>query len=116
MKTTATTPRLAPVCRVEDIPVGLGRAFHVAGHKLAVFLSRTGAVFAVANACPHRGGPLADGILSDRCVTCPLHERRFELGTGAALSSGEGVTAHRIEVRGDLVLVELAAAALECAA
>jgi hypothetical protein len=57
---------------------------------------------------PHRGGPLADGIVSDRAVICPLHERRFDLATGAPLSSQDDVvTAHAVEVRGDGVYVAL---------
>jgi nitrite reductase/ring-hydroxylating ferredoxin subunit len=43
-------------------------------------------------------------------VVCPLHDRRFDLASGEALTDGEGVTAHRVEVRGDRVCVELAPA------
>jgi nitrite reductase (NADH) small subunit len=66
--------------------------------------------YALDAVCPHRGGPLADGIVCDRAVICPLHERRFDLATGATLSDGEGVAAHAVEVRGERVFVTLAAA------
>lgn len=97
------------VCKTADVPPGEGRAITVAGRRIAVFHAESG-WFALDNACPHRGGPLADGLLADSCVTCPLHERRFDLATGAALTAGDGVCAHRVELRGDTVLVELAPA------
>jgi nitrite reductase (NADH) small subunit len=105
---TATTARLAPVCRVEDIPVGLGRAFHVAGHKLAVFRSRAGQVFAVGNACPHRGGPLADGMLVGDQVVCPLHAFRFDGRAGTCDQPGTcNVPTFPVEVEGGVVRVAL---------
>jgi nitrite reductase (NADH) small subunit len=56
------------------------------------------------------GGPLEDGIVCDQAVICPLHDRRFDLATGAALGAGEGVEAHAVEVRGNRVFVALACA------
>jgi nitrite reductase (NADH) small subunit len=53
------------------------------------------------------GGPLADGIVCDRAVICPLHDRRYDLETGEPLGAGEGVTAHTVEVRGKRVFVEV---------
>jgi nitrite reductase (NADH) small subunit len=69
-------------------PGGQGRAAQVA---LAVFHLRNGAVHATQAACPHRGGPLADGLLGGTTVICPLHSRKFDLSTGAALSDGCGI-------------------------
>lgn len=100
------------VCRVSDVPPGEGRAVTVAGRRIAIFNAATG-WYALDNACPHLGGPLADGLLSDSCVTCPLHERRFDLRTGAALNGGPGSGAHRVEVEGEMVRVALAAEAPE---
>jgi nitrite reductase (NADH) small subunit len=92
------------VCKVSDVPMGEGRVVTVRGRRIAVFHTAAG-WFALDDACPHRRGPLSDGILSDRCVTCPLHDRRFELATGAALTDGEDVAAHRVELRGQTVLL-----------
>lgn len=94
------------VCRVGDVPPGEGRAVTVGGRRIAVFNTATG-WYALDGVCPHQGGPLADGLLADACVVCPLHERRFDLATGAALSDGDGVAVHRVEIRGEKVLVEL---------
>jgi len=70
------------VCSIDDLPVGLGRAFSMAGREIALFRTRRGNVFAVDNRCPHKGGPLAEGMLAGDAVVCPLHAFRFEFGTG----------------------------------
>ena len=94
-------------CRVDDIPLGEGRACTVAGRRIALFRTATG-WYAIDHACPHAKGPLADGIASDCSVICPLHERRFALDTGAPIGhDGPGVAAHSVEVRGDRVFVSI---------
>ena len=95
---------MIPICTVSDVPLGEGRAVTVGGRRIALFHTGSG-WFALDDACPHRGGPLSAGILSERCVTCPLHDRRFELTTGVALTDGEDVATHRVELRGQTVLV-----------
>jgi nitrite reductase (NADH) small subunit len=68
---------------IDAIPIGEGRAFRVGGSHLAVFRDRDGRVFATQAECPHRGGPLADGLLGDSTLICPLHSFKFDLTTGA---------------------------------
>jgi len=97
----------APVCAVADVPLGEGRAVTVEGRRIAVFNAPTG-WFALDHACPHRGGPLADGIVSDSCVTCPLHERRYDLATGLPSDGGEAVVSHEVEIVDGDVVVRLA--------
>ncbi|MDX6707323.1 MAG: nitrite reductase small subunit [Solirubrobacteraceae bacterium] len=94
-------------CLVDDIPLGEGRAITLDGRRIAIFRTSAG-WYALDAVCPHRGGPLADGIVCDRAVICPLHDRRFDLASGAPLSTGDGVAAHAVEVRGQRVFVELA--------
>lgn len=98
---------MVDVCATGDVPLGEGRAVTVEGRRVAVFHASSG-WFALDDACPHRGGPLSDGILADSCVVCPLHDRRFELQSGAALADCADVRAHRVEVHGDRVRVEVA--------
>ncbi len=97
-------------CNVEDVPVGEGRAVTIAGRRIAVFRTRDG-WYALDDSCPHMGGPLSDGIVSDQVVICPLHERRYELASGRLRTApGEcGVAAHRVSVQDDEVHVSLGA-------
>jgi nitrite reductase (NADH) small subunit len=74
---------------VEEIPVGEGRTFAVDGSQIAVFRLRDGTFRAIDAVCPHRGGPLADGLADDRVVVCPLHGHTFDLCSGAEIASGE---------------------------
>ncbi|MES1184381.1 MAG: Rieske (2Fe-2S) protein [Myxococcales bacterium] len=71
---------------VAAIPEGEGRTFEVDGRRLAVFRSRDGALFATQAECPHRQGPLADGLLGSGTLICPLHSLKFDLTTGKALN------------------------------
>jgi nitrite reductase (NADH) small subunit len=71
-----------------EIPVGQGRAFVVDGRQIAVFRLRDGSVRAVDAMCPHRGGPLSDGIADGRVVICPLHSYTYDLVTGAEVANG----------------------------
>lgn len=98
---------LVRVCSADDVPLGEGRALTLAGRRIALFHAE-GGWYAIDGDCPHKGGPLADGILADRSVICPLHERRFDLETGEALTDGCGVGTHRIELREGHVFIELA--------
>ena len=97
------------VCGIDDVPVGEGRAVTVDGRRVAVFRAEDG-WFALDARCPHLGGPLADGIVAQRTVICPLHERRFDLATGADQGGGPCAPAHTVEVRGASVYVLLGAA------
>ena len=65
-----------------QIPLGEGRRFEIAGQAIAVFRSRQGQVFATQAECPHRSGPLADGLIGGDVLICPLHSFKFSLETG----------------------------------
>lgn len=68
---------------IEQIPVGEGRNFLVDGVRIAIFRTQAGEVFATQPDCPHLAGPLADGLIGGHQLICPLHERSFDLRTGA---------------------------------
>jgi len=85
MPTVLELPRATTeirLCRENAIPLGLGHSFEVAGQLIAVFRTRSGSVRAVEGTCPHRGAPLADGILAGERIVCPFHAQRFDLNTG----------------------------------
>jgi nitrite reductase (NADH) small subunit len=102
---TSTATKVA-LCVLDDIATGLGRAFHVGGRTVAVFRSRDGKVFAVEGTCPHKGGPLADGMLIGEQVVCPLHAFRFDGKSGECDQAGTCVIeAFPAEVRDGTVFV-----------
>lgn len=79
---------------IDRIPPGEGQTFLVAGREIAVFRARgTDTVHATQARCPHKAGLLADGIVGDGKVICPLHSYRFDLATGAALDGVCGALA-----------------------
>jgi len=80
----SVTGTALPIGSLDAIPLGEGRVFEVRGRRVAVFRCRNGEVHATGAECPHRGGPLADGILGEAAVICPLHGFVFDLRTGDA--------------------------------
>jgi nitrite reductase (NADH) small subunit len=82
MTSASPLPLTANLGGVDSIPLGQGRLFEVHGVSIAVFRSRDGSVFATQASCPHKGGPLADGILGQRTLVCPLHACGFDVASG----------------------------------
>jgi len=78
------------VCAVEDIPAQGSRIVKTSNGCLALFKTTSGDVFALDDKCPHKGGPLSQGIVHDKFVTCPLHSWVFSLETGEAQGADEG--------------------------
>jgi nitrite reductase (NADH) small subunit len=72
------------VGRIEDIPRLGSRVVETARGTIALFRTSGDRVFALHNRCPHRGGPLSEGIVHDHKVTCPLHNWVIDLETGEA--------------------------------
>jgi nitrite reductase (NADH) small subunit len=79
------------VCRLDDIPLlGARRVARTVGVEVALFRTADDGVFALLDRCPHRGGPLSQGIVHGAAVTCPLHNWVISLETGKALGADEG--------------------------
>jgi nitrite reductase (NADH) small subunit len=89
------------VANLDTIPPGEGRTFGVMGEKLAIFRTREGRVLAVQAECPHRGGPLADGLVGGTTVVCPLHGWKFDLTTGEPLMGDCGLKTYPVRVNED---------------
>jgi len=77
--------------QLEDIPRLGARVVRRPGRDIAVFRNATDQVFALEDRCPHKGGPLSQGIVHGCRVTCPLHNMVIELETGAAVAPDEGL-------------------------
>ena len=81
------------IAALDDIPQRGARVVKTADGCVAVFRTAEDEVFALNNACPHKAGPLAEGIVHGRSVTCPLHNWVISLETGAAQGNDEGQVA-----------------------
>jgi nitrite reductase (NADH) small subunit len=82
-----------PICRVDDIPVlGARRVQRAQGLEVAVFRTESDEVFALLDRCPHKGGPLSQGIVFGHSVACPLHNWTIGLCDGQAAAPDEGCT------------------------
>jgi nitrite reductase (NADH) small subunit len=81
------------VCRLDDIPArGARRVARERGLPVAVFRTAADKVFALLDRCPHRGGPLSQGIVFGDSVACPLHNWTIALGDGCAQAPDQGCT------------------------
>ena len=105
------------ICRIEDIPVlGSRRVARPQGLHVAVFRNDAGVVFALLDRCPHKGGPLSQGLIFGKRVACPLHNWQIELESGAAVAPDHGCAhRHDVKVKDGRVLLALRAAATHCA-
>jgi nitrite reductase (NADH) small subunit len=81
------------ICRIDDIPVlGSRRVTRPEGMAVAVFRNDQDQVFALLDRCPHKGGPLSQGIVFGTHVACPLHNWTIALDSGCARAPDEGST------------------------
>lgn len=78
--------------RVDAIPVQGARTVHTAGPPVAIFRTAENEIYALVNRCPHRGGPLSEGIVFGRTVACPLHNWVIDLASGQACLPDIGST------------------------
>jgi nitrite reductase (NADH) small subunit len=94
-----------------DIPRLGARVVRTAQGDIAVFRAADDSVFALDDRCPHKGGPLSQGIVYDRRVACPLHNWVISLESGEATGADKGCTRrHEVRVEDGRVLLRLSAA------
>ena len=97
---------------ITDIPRRGARCVETPIGKIAVFRTAEDRVFAIEDHCPHKGGPLSQGIVHGTAVTCPLHNWVISLETGKALGADEGsVRRIPIKVEGGMLFIGLAVTA-----
>ncbi len=93
--------------KVGELPAGAVREFHVEGKAIAL-ANVGGTIYAINNTCLHRGGPLGQGVLEGKEVTCPWHGWQFDVTSGKAVQNpAAGVDCYRTEVRGEDIFVEV---------
>lgn len=94
--------------RLEDIPRLGARIVRRPDRNVAIFRTATDQVFALEDRCPHKGGPLSQGIVHGCRVTCPLHNMVIELESGAAVAPDEGAVARfPVKVEAGKILLQL---------
>lgn len=104
----AMTASWVAVGSIEDIPRQGARCVTNGDMTIAIFRTADDRVFALEDKCPHRNGPLSQGIVHDGCVTCPLHNWVISLETGAAQGADEGETrAFPVKLEGETVFLAL---------
>ena len=96
------------VAKLNQIPRMGSRVLKTGSVDIAIFRTADDAVFAVKDQCPHKQGPLSQGIVHGTSVTCPLHNWKIDLATGEALGPDEGCTnTYPVKVEGDSVYLVL---------
>ena len=102
-----STPRAHTVGRLEDFPPGEGRTFVAGGVQVAVFRLRDGSLHATQAACPHAGGPLADGLTDVDVLVCPLHQYAYRWSDGASSSGAAPIRTYPVRERDGYLVVEV---------
>lgn len=97
-----------PICRVEELPHSGGRTVRAGKMEIALFRLSDDRIRAVDNRCPHKQGPLAEGMVSGDSVICPLHARKISLESGQVLPPDSGcVKTYPAKVENGQVLLQL---------
>ena len=104
----AMTTSWIEIGHLNDIPRQGARCVKNGETTIAVFRTVDDRVFALEDKCPHKNGPLSQGIVHDGCVTCPLHNWVISLETGEAQGADEGRTASfPVRLEGGRILLSL---------
>ena len=101
-------PRWIDIGRIDDIPVRGARVVRTAAGCIAVFRTADHEAFAIDDACPHKAGPLSQGIVHARSVTCPLDNWVISLESGTAQGADEGrVATYPLKIENGRLLLDL---------
>jgi nitrite reductase (NADH) small subunit len=99
--------RWIEICPIDSIPLRGCRVVRTRHGDIALFRTASDEVFALENRCPHKGGPLSEGIVHDRKVTCPLHNWVIGLEDGQATGADKGcVRRFSVRLKGDRVFLD----------
>ena len=108
---SVTTDEWVKVADAADVPPLAARVVRTKNGEIALFHAGDGNFYAIDNTCPHKGGPLSEGIVHDCRVTCPLHNWVLNLKTGEAQAPDEGkVATYEVKVEDGVVYLKLGGA------
>ena len=103
------TENWVPIGKVENIPMRGARCVKHGDKTIAIFRTSEDEIFALEDKCPHKNGPLSQGIIHDNCVTCPLHNWIISLKTGQAQGADTGQTqSFAVRVEGAEIFLKIA--------
>ncbi len=96
------------VAKTEDLAPGQGMMIEAGGKKIALF-NVDGDYYAIDDTCTHHGGPLSEGELAGKEVTCPWHGAVFDVTTGEVLGppAPEGVSRYKVKISGNSIEIEI---------
>jgi nitrite reductase (NADH) small subunit len=101
------TPAWHVVCGVDEVPRMGGRLVRAGATQIALFRLSNGDIRAINNICPHKQGPLAEGIVSNDSIICPLHARKIDLESGQVLPPDSGcVETYATKIEDGNVLIQ----------
>ena len=93
------------VALVSEFPINTAKVVNVDGRPIALFNSG-GIFYAINNSCPHRGGPLGNGFLTENIVTCPVHGWSFDITNGESkFRDSNAIACFEVKVEGDELLI-----------
>lgn len=96
------------ICDLDDVPPLGSRVLESGDITIAIFRTASDEIFAIEDKCPHKGGPLSQGIVHGQRVTCPLHNRVFDLKEGKAIAPDKGcLKRFKAHVAGGRIRLEL---------
>lgn len=103
-----TASAWTPICPIEDIPaLGARRVARAKGLDVAIFRADGDQIFALLDRCPHKGGPLSQGLVFGTQVACPLHNWTIRLSDGQAVAPDEGCTPpFKVKLEGGWVMLD----------
>lgn len=91
---------------INDIPQLGSRVIEADGEEVAIFRTASDTIFALRNSCPHKNGPLSEGIVHDNKVACPLHNWNIDLESGEAVAPDKGcVRKYEVKLEGEKILL-----------
>jgi len=91
---------------IDDIPLRGARKIKTALGCVALFRTDTDEVFAASDTCPHKGGPLSEGIVHGHSITCPLHNWVFDLNTGQAVGEEAAIPTYQVRIDAGRILID----------
>lgn len=96
------------VGQIKDIPKLGARVVQTAQGDIAVFRNSQDEIFALRDKCPHKGGPLSQGIVHGKTVTCPLHNWKISLSDGEAMAPDQGCSGvYAVKLEGETIYLNL---------